>query len=58
MTDIIRKYFVIATKWSEKEKKQIRVIVGEFYTFASAKEFKEIYSETYKTYAEIVEFTA
>jgi len=52
------KYFVIAKKWSEKDQKQVEYIAGEFYSYTNAEIFKKIYCETYKTYAEIKEFTA
>lgn len=54
----MKKYFVIATKWSEKDQKQVEFIAGEFYDYMNAEMFKKLYCETYKTYAEIKEFKA
>ena len=47
------KFVVIATAWSEEEKKQVKVIYGMFPRYIEAKLFAEAYSEHYKTVAEI-----
>ena len=47
------KFVVIATVWSEEEKKQVKVICGMFAKFVDAVLFSQAYSEFYKTATEI-----
>lgn len=48
------KCYVIATKWSEKEKKQVKFVAGEFDEYMNAHIFKEAYNEHYSADAHIV----
>lgn len=47
------KFVVIATVWSEEEKKQVKVIRGMFAEYLDAELFAKAYSEFYKTATEI-----
>lgn len=47
------KFVVIATAWSEEEKKQVKIICGMFPRYIEAKMFAEVYSEHYKAATEI-----
>ena len=47
------KFVVIATVWSEEEKKQVKIICGMFAGYIEAELFAKAYSEHYKTVAEI-----
>lgn len=49
------KYFVIAIKWDDDVKDQIKYIAGEFDSFLNAKIFKDAYNEHYKANAHIVD---
>ena len=47
------RFVVIATIWSEKEKKQVKTICGMFASYMNAELFAKAYSEHYKTATEI-----
>ena len=47
------RFVVIATAWSEEEKKQVKIICGMFPRYIEAELFAKAYSEHYKTTAEI-----
>ena len=49
------KYFVIATKWSSEEHKQVREIVGAFEKAYLAVIFKDAYNKEFSATAEVVE---
>ena len=49
------KYFVIATKWDDTRKAQVKYIAGEFDSFVNANLFKTAYNQHYSANAEIVE---
>ena len=49
------KYFVIATKWDDKRKAQIKYIAGQFDSYINAKLFKDAYNGHYHADAKIVE---
>jgi len=51
----MKKYYVIATRWSDETKSQIRTIVGEFDEWMLAKLFCDAYSAEFMTEAHIVE---
>lgn len=50
------KYGVLVTVWSDEQKKQIKVIAGEFDKFINAKLFAEAYKKHYSASAEIIEY--
>ena len=47
------RFVVLATAWSEEEKKQVKTICGMFASYMNAELFAKAYSEHYKTTAEI-----
>lgn len=47
------RFVVIATVWSEEEKKQVKTICGMFARYIEAELFAKAYSEHYKAAAEI-----
>ena len=47
------KFVVIATAWSEEEKKQVKTICGMFASYMNAELFAKAYSEHYKSTAVI-----
>ena len=47
-------YYVIAIRWSDEEKKQVKAIVGTFETYMNASLFKNAYNEHYSANAYIV----
>ena len=49
------KYMVIATKWSEEIKTQVKYVAGEFDEYMNASIFKQAYNEYYSANAYIVE---
>lgn len=49
------KYFVVATKWSDKHNCQIKFIAGSFDRFIDASLFREAYEKHYSARAGIVE---
>lgn len=51
----MKKYFVVATKWSIEDKSQIKYILGEFTDYTSARIFKEAYNEHFKADAIIID---
>ena len=44
------KYFVIATRWDDERKAQVKYIAGQFYCFAKANFFKPAYKEHYTAF--------
>ena len=44
-----KKYYVIATVWSEEHKNQVKVIAGEFDNHMNATIFRDAYNEHYNT---------
>lgn len=52
------KYLVIAVKWSEEDKKQIKYIAGAFDEFINAYIFAEAYNNHYRANATIEETKA
>lgn len=51
----MRKYYVVATKWSDEHKGQIKYVAGEFTEYVMAAIFKDAYNEHYHANAEIVD---
>lgn len=51
----MKKFFVIATHWDEREKAQVKYIAGEFNSYMNASIFKNAYNEHYKADAVIVD---
>lgn len=49
------KYFVIATKWDDTRKAQVKYIAGQFDSYINAKLFKDAYNGHYHADAKIVE---
>lgn len=49
----MKKYYVIAIKWSEEHKKQIKYIAGEFSDYTNANIFRKAYDSTYSTESHI-----
>lgn len=49
------KYFVIAIKWDDTRKAQVKYIAGEFDSFVNANIFRTAYNQHYSANAEIVE---
>ena len=47
------RFVVLATVWSEEEKKQVKIICGMFASYIDAELFAKAYSEHYKSAAEI-----
>lgn len=52
------KYLVIAIKWDEKVKKQVKYIAGTFDEYMNARLFTEAYNNFYKANAVIEEASA
>ena len=50
------KYGVLVTVWSEEQKKQIKIVAGEFDKFYNAKLFSEAYKNHFSASAEIIEY--
>lgn len=50
------KFEVLTTVWSDEEKKQVKVVAGEFDRFMNAKLFADAYENHYSAKAEIVEY--
>ncbi len=51
----MKKYYVVATKWSEGHEAQIKYVAGEFPEYVLAAIFKDAYNEHYHANAEIVD---
>lgn len=51
----MKRYYVIATIWSEEDKAQIKTIAGEFTAYSNAILFKEAYNEKYSADAYITD---
>lgn len=49
------KYFVIATKWDDNRKAQVKYIAGQFDNYINASLFKKAYNNHYKANAMIIE---
>lgn len=49
------KYFVIATKWDDERKAQVKYIAGEFDSYVNAELFKKAYNTHYSADAKVVE---
>lgn len=49
------KYFVIATKWDDNRKAQVKYIAGQFDDYVNASLFKRAYNDRYKADAKIIE---
>ena len=47
------RFVVLATAWSEEEKKQVKIFCGMFARYIEAELFAKAYSERYKTAVEI-----
>ena len=47
------RFVVLATVWSEEEKKQVKIICGMFAGYIEAELFAKAYSAHYKSVAEI-----
>ncbi len=52
------RYLVIAIKWDEEAKKQVKYIAGAFDEFMNARIFTESYNNYYKANAVIEEASA
>lgn len=50
------KYEVVVTRWSDEDKRQVKVVAGEFGRFMDAKLFADAYANYYKANPEIVEY--
>lgn len=51
----MKRYFVVATHWSEEDNAQVKYIAGEFTEYNLARIFKEAYNEHYKADAQVVD---
>lgn len=51
----MKRYYVVATKWSEEDNSLIKTIAGEFSEYHLASIFKEAYNEKYKADAYIMD---
>ena len=49
------KYFVIATRWDDKKRAQVKYIAGEFNSYMNASLFRDAYNNHYHANAKIVE---
>lgn len=49
------KHYVIATKWSEDAKAQVKYIAGEFPNYMNASLFCKAYNDHYKANAVVVD---
>ena len=47
----MERYYVIATRWSEKDKKCVDYIAGEFNNYNNARIFKDAYNNYYSSHA-------
>lgn len=50
----MKKYYVVATKWNEERRAQIKYVAGEFTEYVMAEIFKDAYNEHYHANAEII----
>ena len=53
----MKKYLVVAKKWSDESKTQIEYVAGKFDEFVNANIFKKAYNEHYSANAYIVEYS-
>lgn len=51
----MKRYFVVATKWSDEDNAQIKYIAGEFTEYHLALIFKEAYNNHYKADATVID---
>lgn len=51
----MKKYYVVATKWSDEHKAQVKYIAGEFTEYVMAALFKNAYNDHYHANAEVVD---
>ena len=51
----MKRYFVVATRWSDEDKAQVKYIAGEFTEYNLARIFKEAYNEHYSADAQIID---
>ena len=51
----MNKYLVIAVKWDEGSKAQVKYVAGEFTNYMNANLFKKAYNDYYSANAEVVE---
>lgn len=51
----MKKYYVIATVWSDEKKAQVKKIQGEFDNYTNAKLFEEAYNFHYKSDAIVID---
>ena len=51
----MKKYLVIAVRWSDEEKAQVKYVAGEFPTYTNASIFRNAYNEFYQANAIVVE---
>ncbi len=51
----MKRFFVVATHWSDLEKAQVKYIAGEFSSYVNASIFKTAYSEYYRADAVVVD---
>ena len=49
----MKKYYVIAVKWDESKKAQVKYVAGEFSSYMNAELFRNAYNERYSTDAHI-----
>ena len=56
-TKKMKKYLVVAKKWSDESKTQIEYVAGKFDEFVNANIFKKAYNEHYSANAYIVEYS-
>ena len=53
----MKKYYVIAKKWSDEAFAIVDYVAGEFPTYMNAKIFRDAYNQAYSTRAVIKEVT-
>jgi len=51
----MKKYYVVAIKWDDNEKKQVEKVLGEFDDYMNANIFKQAYYKIYSCSPRIVE---
>ena len=53
----LKKYFVVAKRWSDEKKEIIEYIAGEFDEYMNASIFRDAYNKHYSAHSRIVEST-
>lgn len=48
------RFFVVAIKWDDFKKEQVKFIAGEFTDFVNAKLFKDAYDKNYSVDSRII----